>query len=141
MPVNPHGIPNYDAVFLANGVNAGFDVSSSGYGESVPANFTARAIPWSPTLSVVVQSGGLNPITRTYQATVYQESDYQALRSIVGFLGTLTTPREGVVPATAAPAMLSGVRRGNYQYPAWPGDDTGDGRDIQTLQLDFVMFA
>ena len=127
-------------VYNANFNNFGFDVNVSGYGETVEANTTSRAIPWSgiAAYAIINQVGGLTPITRSYQATVYSETDYGALRSQVGLTGQLTTAREGPLgPGEPEMAYLSGIRRGNYQYPAWPAP--GDGSDVQTIILDFIM--
>jgi len=142
MPKTNLGVITYNANFTANAIVAGFDINQSGYGEANQMNATIRPIPWSTsgTYTVVAQVGGLQPRTRTYQVTVYQEQDYGALRAVVGFAGVLTTPREGSpLPAQPQAAILNSVRRGSYQYPAWP--HPGDGADLQTLVLEFVMLV
>lgn len=145
MPLTPAGVVSYFDNFTANGIVAGFDINQSGYNENVSANVTIKPIPWSTqgTYAVVVQTGGLNPIQRSYQATLYRESDYGALRALVGFIGTLTTVREqdpNVQLPNGKPAILTGMRRANFQYAAWPTQAL-DNRDLQTVQLDFTLLA
>lgn len=141
MPITPDGVVTYLATFTANGIDAGFDINQSGYGETVEANITIRPIPWSTVAAYAVslQMGGLNPIRRTYQATLYTETDYGALRSLVGWTGLLSTIRETDLTTNirSKAAILTSVRRGNFQYPAWP--HPGDGKDLQTVILDFIM--
>ena len=142
MPIHSDGTIVYNDNFTANTIVAGFDINQSGYGENNQMNATVRPIPWTTTglYTVVAQVAGLQPRSRTYQVTVYRESDYGALRFLVGAAGALTTAREGdPTPGLPQPAILAAVRRGSFQYPAWP--HPGDGTDIQTLILDFTMLA
>lgn len=156
MPVKPSGTIVYNAGFTANNIAAGFDINQSGYGETVAANLNIRPVPWAtPGQYVVsVQVAGFQPYTRTYQITLYAEQDYGALRSLVGQTGTLVTPREGSpTPSQPQPAVLTSIKRGNYQYPAWPFDLGGGGGnppapgsssgpvDLQTAVVEFTMLA
>lgn len=142
MPISPTGLVVYNAGFFANNIQAGFDINQSGYGETVAANQSIRAVPWAtPGLYVVIpQVAGFQPYTRVYQITLYGEQDYGALRALVGAFGTLITPREGApTPAQPQPAILTSLKRGSYQYPAWP--HPGGGEDLQTAVVEFTMLA
>jgi len=153
MPVAQTGQAQYTSSFTANGLTAGFDVNQMGYGETVASNQNIRPVPWAnPGIYVVsVQVAGYQPITRVYQIALYAEAHYGALRSLVGAIGMLITPREGPSgPGTAAPAILTSIRRGGVQNPAWPSNNGGGGGnqsppsvffDFQTAIVEFTMLG
>src|SRR5258708_6417926 len=124
----------YQANFTAGATVAGFDLNQNSYNETNTVNATIRPIPWAnpPSAShyaIVIQVGGLMPRTRRYKATVYAEADYLVLRSLVGQLGTVLTPRE-----TAQPCLLNSVNRGDRQ-------DITSITGAQTIDLEFTMVS
>lgn len=120
----------YENSFLVGALNVGFDIRQQGYGETVGSNATVRPIPWAASYTVVIQVGGLQPITRQYRAVVWSETDYGALRSVVGQFGALTTQREGGPQA----AMLNSIRRSDMQSQV-------DPKGAVTVDLEFIMMV
>lgn len=96
-------LPRYTSSFGG----MGFDVRTNGYSSKVEGNRTVRAVPWANTYNVVIQYGGLQPLTRRYRALVYSEADYLALALLVNTTGELVTPRE----STPTLASLDSVER------------------------------
>ncbi len=117
----------------------------SSYGENTDANVTIRAIPWASNYTVVVQSGGSMPVTRSYRAMVYSEDDYLNLRGQRGAIGNLLTPREQV-----RPAILTNCKRGDMQDPnGWDKGKVTTGTatgfipisGVQSIELTFTMLT
>lgn len=131
----------YNATFTVNSVAYGFDVQPNSYQETTQANVTVRAIPWSQVYTIVVQglpsspgaTIGSKPVTRTYKAVVYTETDYLNLRGQRGQSGLLLTARE-VGTGTGYQALLTDCKRADKQDPT---TTTGP----QTIEVSFTMLA
>jgi hypothetical protein len=139
----PGGLVGYLSNFTVGGVAYGFDVRTSGYGESTDANLTIEPIPWAQTYTVVVQGAaapggttGSMPVMRQYRAIVYTEVDYLLLRGQRGQQGILLTPREGGVGSSGAarPAVLTKCDRADFQDPNTPIGSV-------TIMVVFVMLT
>lgn len=125
----------YQASFTVAAVIYGFDIRTSSYGEETNANMTIRPVPWAniATYTVVMQSGGSMPVTRTYRAVVYTEDAYLLLRGQRGQVGFLVTPRE---PSRSA--VLTSCKRSDFQDPYFGASATSG---MQTLDLSFTMLT
>lgn len=128
------GTAAYQGNFTVGITVAGFDLNQNSYNETNTVNATVRPIPWANPPSgslyaIVIQVGGLQPRTRHYKVTVYTEAAYIALRSLVGQLGTVLTPRE-----SAQPCLLNSVQRGDKQ-------DISSAIGAQTVDLEFTMVS
>ena len=116
----------YTCIFSTVNGAFGFDVKTNGYASTVEGNRTIRVIPWAPVYSVVVQRGGINPLTRRYTAVVYTEADFIGLALQVNFQGTLVTPREA-----STLCNLDSIARGD-------GLDPGDPLGLSSITLNFT---
>ncbi len=123
----------YQASFTVASIVYGFDIRSSSYGEDTSANVTVRSVPWAQVYTVVVQSGGSQPVTRTYRALVYTEDAYLNLRGQRGLTGLLITPREPV-----RSAVMTACRRADFQSPIFT---TSALSGTQTIELSFTMLT
>lgn len=133
----------YQASFVVNTVAYGFHIRQNSYGEQTEANLTIRAIPWSGVYTVVVQgaastpgaSVGSNPVTRSYRALVFTETDYLLLRGQRGQIGYLITPREpgpAPLPSPGYIVVMTDCKRADLQ-------DINSINGPVTLDVGFTM--
>lgn len=127
------GSAAYQASFTVGATAYGFDIRTSSYGEDTQANVTIRPVPYAQTYTIVVQSGGSMPVTRTYRAVVYTEDAYLNLRGQRGAIGNLITPREPV-----RSAVLTDCRRSDMQAINFT---TSSASGLQTIELSFTMLT
>ena len=123
----PQTIPGFPSGYTASFGGLGFDVRTNGYSSKVEGNRTVRAVPWANTYNVVIQYGGLQPLTRRYRALVYSEADFLALALLVNNTALLQTPRE----PTPTLASLDSIEREDTD------PNTPDGQTA--IMLNFTM--
>ena len=107
------------ATFVVGTTTAYFLIRTNSYSSSKEANRSIVSIPWSQPYTVVLQQGGIKPMSRHYRGVVNSESDFTALALLVNQVGTLTTPREQAVQA-----FLQSVARGESEDPTDPAGAT-----------------